>query len=595
MSEKKRIPIFYACDDNFVKYTAVSLRSIMDNASKEESYAVHVLCTNISKEMKQVIYDMEDERFSVQFDDVTDYLKSISDKLPLRDYYSRTTYYRLFIAEMFPEYEKAIYIDSDTIVLGDIAKLYDYELGDNYVGACVDQAMAQEDVFGTYVEKVLGIDRNHFFNAGMLLINCDQFRRNRVLDQFAELLHMYNFVVTQDEDYLNLICKDNVRWLPPQWNTVVFGTLPCAKEDICIIHYIMVSKPWHYSDCRMKEYFWEYAKKTSVYEQIQKVLASYTDEERKKDAESAERLVQTALNEINKENNYLNLVRAGKLKSKERLEVLEKIARYEREGRFDEDVEEDPPTRELKPWKVDYLRRRLSSKIKTRLTYRVARSFLNSIIENKQLIIKEIRGIENMDALDSGAVITCNHFNALDSFAIQIAYERSKQCKKRRLYRVIREGNYTNFPGFYGMLMRNCYTFPLSSNKETMKKFMRSMDAVLQHGDFMVIYPEQSMWWNYRKPKPLKKGAYTFAAANKVPVLPCFITMEDSDILGEDGFYVQEYTIHIAPAIYPDPAKSKAQNVAEMRDKNYEIWKAIYETTYGEPLVYDCKDEADSA
>lgn len=132
---------------------------------------------------------------------------------------------------------------------------------------------------------------------------------------------------------------------------------------------------------------------------------------------------------------------------------------------------------------------------------------------------------------------------------------------------MIREGNYTNFPGFYGMLMRNCYTFPLSSNRDTMKKFLSSMDTVLQHGDFMLVYPEQSMWWNYRKPKPLKKGAYTFAAKNHVPVLPCFITMEDSDILGDDGFYVQEYTIHIAEPIYPDPQKTQAENVDAMRQK----------------------------
>ena len=115
---------------------------------------------------------------------------------------------------------------------------------------------------------------------------------------------------------------------------------------------------------------------------------------------------------------------------------------------------------------------------------------MNKIIENKQLIIKDVVGIEYMDALTSGAVITCNHFNAFDSFAMQIAYEKSRQCKKRRLYRVIREGNYTNFPGFYGMLMRNCYTFPLSSNRDTMKKFLSSMDTVLQHGYFMLVYPE---------------------------------------------------------------------------------------------------------
>ena len=59
---------------------------------------------------------------------------------------------------------------------------------------------------GTYVEKVLGVERDNYFNAGMLVINCEQFRKNHVLEQFMELLPMYNFVVTQDEDYLNLIC-----------------------------------------------------------------------------------------------------------------------------------------------------------------------------------------------------------------------------------------------------------------------------------------------------------------------------------------------------------------------------------------------------
>ena len=589
MNDNKVIPVFYACDDNFVKYTVVSLQSMKEHASRDQKYCIHVLHTNISKEMQDVMYAMQDEQFQIRFDDVTDYLKSISDKLPLRDYYSRTTYFRLFIAEMFPEYEKAIYIDSDTVVLGDIADLYAYDLGDNYVGAAREQAMVQTDVYGTYVEKVLGIDRNAYFNAGLLVINCEQFRKQRVLDQFIELLHVYNFVVTQDEDYLNLICKGQVFWLPQQWNTEVFGNIDYPEESICVLHYIMVSKPWHYKDCRMGAYFWEYAKKTVCYEEILEVLENYTDEQRAEDAASADRLMVTAQNEIDNENNYLNLLNRGQLKAKDRLEVLEKIAQLEREGRFDEDVEEDPPTKELMPDDIDYLRRKISSKIKTKLTYKVARSFLNNIIANKQLIIKDIKGIENMNALKSGAVITCNHFNAFDSFAIQVAYEQSTQ-RKRKLYRVIREGNYTNFPGFYGMLMRNCYTFPLSSNKDTMRKFMHSMDAALKHGDFMVVYPEQSMWWNYRKPKPLKKGAYTFATKNDVPVLPCFITMEDSDILGEDGFYVQEYTIHIAPAIYPDSKNSRAANIQMMKDKNFEVWKEIYETTYGEALVYDTDD-----
>ena len=587
MNTNKRIPIFFACDDNFVKYTIVSIRSIMENASKDDKYVIHIMNTDICEEMKQVLFSIADDNFEIRFEDVTDYLKSISGKLPIRDYYSKTTYYRMFIAEMFPEYEKAIYIDSDTIVLGDISELYNHDLGDNYVGAANEQVMIQEDTYGEYVEKVLGIDRNHYFNAGLLLINCEAFRKNHVLDQFVELLHMYNFVVTQDEDYLNLICKDHVCWLEQQWNTEVFGNIAYGEETFKMLHYIMVSKPWHYEDCRYQEYFWKYAKETAVYEEIKEVLNSYTDKEREEDLLSCDRLLQMAKDEIAKENNYLNLLNSGKLKAKDRLIVLDKIAKLEREGRFDEDVEEDPPTKELKPENIDYLRKKLSSKIKTRLTYKVARGFLNNILENKQLIIKDIKGIENFKNLDTGAIITCNHFNAFDSFAIQIAYEASEQ-KNRKFYRVIREGNYTNFPGFYGMLMRNCNTFPLSSNKETMKKFLKSMDTVLQNGDFMLVYPEQSMWWNYRKPKPLKKGAYTFAAKNNVPVLPCFITMEDSNILGDDGFYVQEYTIHVAEPIYPDAHKSRAENIEMMREKNYEVWKQIYEETYGEKLVYTC-------
>lgn len=584
----KHIPIFYACDDNFVKFTMISMKSMMENASKDYEYVIHILYSDISDEMKQEVLNMKTDNFEVQFDDVTDYMKSINDKLPIRDYYTKTTYYRLFIAEMFKDYDKAIYIDSDTIVLGDISKLYSYELGDNYVGAANEQVMIQIDTYGEYVEKVLGINRHEFFNAGLLVINCEQFRKQNVLSQFVRLLKVYNFVVTQDEDYLNLICSGHVLWIDQQWNTEVIGNIAYDESQFKIIHYIMISKPWHFDDCRYQDYFWKYAKMTTVYEAVKKVLADYTDEERQRDIVSGDVLLQTAKNEIAKEDNYLNMLKAGKLKSQDRLEVLDRIAKLESEGRFDEDVEEDPPTRQLQPDEVDYLRKSVKSKVKSRFTYAVARAYMNKLIKNKQLVIKDIKGIENYQKLNSGAVITCNHFNALDSFAMQIAYEASEH-KDRKFFRVIREGNFTNFPGFYGMLMRNCNTFPLSSNKKTMEKFIDSVDKILKAGHFLLIYPEQSMWWNYRKPKPLKKGAFNFAAKSKVPVLPCFITMADSDILDENGFYVQEYTIHISEPIYPDPNKSKAENVKDMMDKNYAEWKNIYESTYGEKLEYSCE------
>lgn len=580
----QRIPIFYACDDSFVKYTIVSIHSIKANASKKHKYHIYILHTGISEHMMEKVSELADETFEISFENVAEYLRTIADKLPLRDYYSKTTYYRLFIAEMFPEYDKALYIDSDTVVTTDISELCLTDIGDAYVGACHDQAMVQMDVFGTYAEKVVGVSRHNFFNAGLILINCRAFRKYNVLNKFIELLHTYNFVVTQDEDYLNLICKDHVYWLDQRWNTMIFGNIPYPIEEAKIIHYIMVSKPWHYDDCRHGEIFWQYAKETSVYDEIRTALESYTDEEKERDRASADALAELAAKEIAREDNYVNRVNASQ-RARDRVEILKKIEEYERTGRFDEDVEEDPPSRMLMPDEIDYLKKNMTDRIKTKLAYTMARKFVYGLLDQKKLIIKEIKGIENFKALDSGAVITCNHFNAFDSFAIQLAYEAAEQ-PNRKFYRVIREGNYTSFPGFYGFLMRNCNTLPLSSNRATLLKFSKATDQLLKDGNFVLIYPEQSMWWNYRKPKPLKSGAYMFAAKNGVPVLPCFITMKDSDIMGEDGFYVQEYTIHVAPPIYPQKELSYRQNIEYMMQKNYDIWKHIYETEYQIPLEY---------
>ena len=119
-----------------------------------------------------------------------------------------------------------------------------------------------------------------------------------------------------------------------------------------------------------------------------------------------------------------------------------------------------------------------------------------------------------------------------------------------------------------------------------MKEFVRATDTLLKQGHFVLVYPEQSLWWNYRKPKPLKKGAYTFASKNNVPVLPCFITMKDSDIKDNDGFFVQEYTINIGKPIYPIKGKSAPENVKYLMDENSRVWKEIYEKFYQEPLMY---------
>ena len=271
-------------------------------------------------------------------------------------------------------------------------------------------------------------------------------------------------------------------------------------------------------------------------------------------------------------------------KSAHKLELIRRIAELEANELWHLDVEDDPETYPLMPDEVDYLNEKLSSRIKSKIANKAGARFFDKMIANRQLIIKEVRGIENFAAVGGGAIVTCNHFSVCDNYAVWLALRDS--MNGRMLYKVIREGNYTNPPKPFGLFMRHCNTLPLSSQTATMKKFLQAVKVLLARGETILIYPEQSMWWNYRKPKPLQDGAFTLAVRNNAPVVPIFITMENSDTLDGDGFYVQEYTIHILPAIYPDKSLCGAMAKEKMRKANYEAWVRVYEDFYQKPLVY---------
>ena len=584
------IPIFFAIDDGYMPFLAVALESLIENSSKKYYYSIKVLYTNISEENKKKINKYKRENVNIEFVDLNYYIEKVKDKLYTRDYYTNTTYFRLFIANLYPQYNKAIYLDSDIVVLGDIAELYNQDIGDNLIAAAPDDVIQTIKVFQEYAEKVVGVaDYRNYFNAGILLMNLDEFRKFNFQNKFLYLLETIKFTVAQDQDYLNRLCKGKVKIIDKAWDTMPVGTETLEEKDLKIVHYNLADKPWHYDNIKYKEYFWKYAKKTEYYNEICKIKENYSEEERFKDMQQFKTLKDLAQKEADCVGDDRNCRREVQVieKSKERLEVLKRIKELEENGIFDVDVEDDPPTVPLTPEDVDYLRTSRKSRIKSRMAYRMAQWFVEDLLKDNKLIIKKINGIENLKNMKTGAIVTCNHFNPYDSFTIEKVFRLAGQHKNKKLFKVIREGNYTNFPGMYGFFFRNCDTLPLSSNKRTMIKFIKAVDVILKRGDFILIYPEQSMWWNYRKPKPLKNGAFNFAARSNVPVIPIFITMEDSDIIGDDGFPVQEYTVNIEKPIYPDENLTEKENTEAMKEKNYEVWKNIYEDFYKMPLEYD--------
>lgn len=588
------IPIFFAVDNGYIPFLAVTLQSLIDNSSDKYHYSIKVLHVNVTSENKNAILKYQRKNVDIEFVDLTYYLEKVKDKLYTRDYFTATTYFRLFISDLYPHYNKAIYLDCDIVVLGDIAELYNTDLGNNLVAAAPDDIIQCNEEFQEYVEKVVGVsDYRRYFNAGVLVMNLDQLRKFKFQEKFLYLLSTVKFAAIQDQDYLNRLCKGRVKLVSVGWNRMPMSTIRINPDDIKLIHYNYVYKPWHYDNIIYQDYFWKYAEKTEFIDFIRKIKSEYTEEQKFEDKVGDKRLRELAKMESDCVGDDRMFYRKDKEnetveKSQERIEILEKIKKLEEEGKFDIDAENDPPTIILTPENVDYLKRKSYSKIKNKVANKMGEKFLNNLLKDNKLIIKNINGIENLQSIETGAMITCNHFNPFDSFAIEKVFRISGQSKNKKLYKVIREGNYTNFPGLYGFFFRNCDTLPLSSNKKTMVEFMKSVDIILNRGDFILIYPEQSMWWNYRKPKPLKNGAFKLAARNDVPVIPIFITMEDSKIIGEDGFPVQEYTINIEKPIYPDDKLTERENMEAMKNKNAEVWRKVYEDFYQTTLEYSC-------
>jgi len=301
---KQKIPICFATDDNYVPFLTVAIASLLDNSSKENFYKIYVLTSHLTEENMNSILKMATENSSIKFVQLSKELDKVQDMFHLRDYYSKETYYRIFIPNLFPQYEKVLYLDCDITVLADVSELYNTQIHGYYVGAVQEEVMQTFEVFGNYVEKADGINRKNYFNAGILLINCRRWRNKLIAERFVDLLNRYKFRVVQDEDYLNVLCKDNIKWLPLGWNKTSYKNEAFDDKDLKIIHWKINWRPWKYKDVLYEEYFWKYAKMTDFYDKLIQMRDSRTEEDFKKDELLMENLSKMAQEDADDPNNY---------------------------------------------------------------------------------------------------------------------------------------------------------------------------------------------------------------------------------------------------------------------------------------------------
>jgi len=289
---KQLIPVFFSCDDAYAPYLAVAIKSLIENGNTDKHiYEINVLNTDISDDNKKKILNLAQEGYDIIFRDVSKQIADIEKELEsrLRDYYSLSIYYRIFIPNLFKDYDKVLYLDADIVIVDDVANLYNLEMGDNLLAGTTDGVVRLVDEFKDYVVDGVGVDKwEDYINSGVLVMNTKGLREAKIEEKFLYLLTKYNFdTVAPDQDYLNALCKNRITHFEKYWDFMPNVDADYRDEDLHLIHYNMFQKPWNYPDMRCAEYFDKYAKMTDYYEFIKS--QAVTDPEARAAKEQADK------------------------------------------------------------------------------------------------------------------------------------------------------------------------------------------------------------------------------------------------------------------------------------------------------------------
>lgn len=285
---QNEIPVFFAIDDFYAPYLCVALYSAIQNASSSRSYRAVILYQNLKKEHRTRIKRLETSNFAIDFIPMENGLEMITDHMSNRlrcDYFTLTIYFRLFIPAMFPQYDRAIYIDSDVLLKEDLAKLFDTDIGNHYLAGCVESSVANVPELTAYMANAVGVVSTEYINSGVLLMDLKKLRELHLDTHFLHLLTTYHFdSIAPDQDYINAMCHGKIFYLDSRWNTTPDSS-HAKKETPFLIHYNLFSKPWAYDDIQYADDFWQIAKQTDYYEEIKAYKASYTEKQKRSDSE----------------------------------------------------------------------------------------------------------------------------------------------------------------------------------------------------------------------------------------------------------------------------------------------------------------------
>jgi lipopolysaccharide biosynthesis glycosyltransferase len=245
------VPTLFCINAHYAQHVAVCIASLLEN-NPHLFFDIVVACTgDLGSEEEKLSRSVKGYRNCTLR--IERFTTPRGVTFPVRAHYSVDTYTRLSIAEFFPEQaEKALYLDSDMVVVGSIDELWQTDVS--------DVILAAVPIPGSDRCAFLGIpDTYGYLNAGVMVINLARWRGEKIFDRLLDyIVHNPEKLIDADQDVLNGCLYDRWRPLPYVWNVISpfffdYHNLgisdserTAVRDGARIVHFNGASKPWSY-------------------------------------------------------------------------------------------------------------------------------------------------------------------------------------------------------------------------------------------------------------------------------------------------------------------------------------------------------------
>lgn len=214
--------VAYASSEEYSEYTGISMYSLLKNNNQNIINEIFLFSNNMSKESKKKISTMcYENNMKLNIIDVDKIIMDIMKKNSLPNFKNGgiTVYIQSFPDLIIPEYvDKILLLDSDTIIDNTLEELDKVDMSNKVIGV-VENTGALDNISLPEEEEEIVKKRGYYFNAGVLLINMNLWRKYKCTKLCLDSCNKIKKMTFASQTILNDAIPDSyIYLLHPKYN-----------------------------------------------------------------------------------------------------------------------------------------------------------------------------------------------------------------------------------------------------------------------------------------------------------------------------------------------------------------------------------------